>query len=174
MLITNFFSFRHLAFEFRMGDSTVGLIVKETVKILWDVLQPMQMPPPTAEKFKKIAQEYQSIWNFPQCLGAIDGKHVRIICPAHSGTISFNYKSHYSVVLQGVADASYKFTIIDVGGYGKQSDGGAFRSSCVFEIMRNRSLDIPPDDCLPSTDISVPCVFIGDEAYPLLDNLLKS
>jgi hypothetical protein len=48
------------------------------------------MPPPTAEKFKKIAEEYQSIWNFPQCLGAIDRKHVRIICPAHSGTKYFN------------------------------------------------------------------------------------
>jgi hypothetical protein len=41
-------------------------------------------------------------------------------------------------------------------------------------MMRNRSLDIPPDDCLPSTDISVPYVVIGDEAYPLLGNLLKS
>jgi hypothetical protein len=63
------------------------------------------MPPPTAEKFKKIADEYQSIWNFPQRLGAIDGKHVRIICQAHSGTMYYNYKSHYSIVLQGVADA---------------------------------------------------------------------
>jgi hypothetical protein len=156
-----------------MGNSTVGLIVKETVKILWDVLQPLHMPQPTADKFKKIAEEYQSIWNFPQCLGAIDGKHVRIICPAHSGTMYFNYKSYYSVVLQRVADTSYKFTIIDVGGYGKQSDGGTFRSSRMFEMMRNRSLDIPPDDCLPSTGIGVPYVFIGDEAYPLLDNLLK-
>jgi hypothetical protein len=43
----------------------------------------------------------------------------------------------------------------------------------MFAIMRNRSLDIPPDDCLPSTDISVSYVIIGDEAYPLLDNLLK-
>jgi hypothetical protein len=124
-----------------MGDSTVGLIVKETVHILWDVLQPLHMPPPTAEKFKKISDEYQSIWYFPQCLGAIDGKHVRIICLAHSGTMYFDYKPHYSIVLQGVANASYKFTIID--GYGKQSDGGTLRSSRMFETMRNRSLDIP-------------------------------
>ena len=146
--------------------------MKEILQILWDVLQPLHMPPPTAETFKKIAEEYQSIWNFPQCLGAIDGQHVRIICPAHSGTMYFSYKSYYWIVLQGVADASYKFTIVDVG-YGKQSDGGTLHPSRMFERMRNRSLNILPDDCLPSTDISVPYVFIGDEAYPLLDNLLK-
>jgi hypothetical protein len=131
------------------------------------------MPPPTAEKFKKIAEEYHSIWNFPQCLGAIDGKHVRIICPAHSGTMYFNYKSYYSIVLQGVADATYKCTIIDVGGYGKQSDGGTFSPSVMFEMMKNKSLNIPLDGCLPSTIISVPYVFIGDEAYLLLDNVFK-
>jgi hypothetical protein len=130
------------------------------------------MPLPTAETFKKIAEEYQSIWNFPQCLGAIDGQHVRIICPTHSGTMYFSYKSYYSIVLQRVADASYKFTIVDVG-YGKQSDRGTLRPSRVFERMRNRSLNIPPDDCLLPTDISVPYVFVGDEPYPLLDNLLK-
>jgi hypothetical protein len=100
--------------------TTVGLLVKETVQILWDVLQPLHMPLPTADKFKKLAEEYQSFWNFPQCLGAIDGKHVRIICPAHSGIMYFSYKSYYSIVLQGVADAAYKLTIIDDGGYSKQ------------------------------------------------------
>jgi hypothetical protein len=103
-----------------MGDFTVGLIVKETVHILWHVLQPLHMPPPTVLKFKKIADQYDSIWNVPQCLGAIDIKNVRIICPTHSGTLYFNYRPYFSVVLQGVAHASYKFTIIDVGGYGKQ------------------------------------------------------
>jgi hypothetical protein len=131
------------------------------------------MPPPTIKKLKKTAQEYHSIWNFPQCLGATDGKHVRIICPAHSGTMYLNYKSYYSTVLQGVADATYKFTIIDVGGYGKKSDGATFSSSVMFEIMKNKGLNIPPDGCLPSTNSSVPYVFIGDEVYPLQDNVLR-
>jgi hypothetical protein len=43
----------------------------------------------------------------------------------------------------------------------------------MFEIMKNNSLNIPPDGCLLSTNISVPYVFIGDEAYPLLDNVFK-
>lgn len=37
--------------------------------------------------------------------GAMDGKHVRIKCPLNSGTMFFNYKRFFSVVLQAVADS---------------------------------------------------------------------
>ncbi|KAJ8911200.1 hypothetical protein NQ315_004420 [Exocentrus adspersus] len=43
----------------------------------------------------------------------------------------------------------------------------------VEAIWISGRLNIPPDDVLPSTAIIVPHVFIGDEAYPLLKNLLK-
>ena len=166
-------SFRHLAFEFRMGDSTVSLVLKETAQILRDILQSLNMPQPTVVQFKKTAAKYHSNWNFPQCLGAIDGNHVCIICLAHAGTKYFNYKSYYSILLLEEADATYEFTIIDVGDYEMHSDGDTFRSSRVFQMVRNKNLNIPPDECLPYATISVPYVFVADEGYPLLDNSLK-
>jgi hypothetical protein len=45
-------SFRTLAFSFRMGDTTVGRIVKETVETLWEELHPLHMPLPTTESLK--------------------------------------------------------------------------------------------------------------------------
>lgn len=63
-------------------------------------------------------------------------------------------------------------TIIEVGGYGKQSDGGTFRLSALFHSLQNGTLNVPPDNALPSTNIIMPYVFIGDEAYPLMRNLL--
>lgn len=60
-----------------------------------------------------------------------------------------------------------------MGGYGKQSDGGTFRSSPLFQLLESKRLNIPEDDALPSTTITVPYVCIGDEAYPLLNNLMK-
>jgi hypothetical protein len=72
-----------------------------------------------------------------------------------------------------VVDAAYKFTITDVGWYGKLSDGRRFCFSCTFDTTRNKSRNILPDKCLPSTNISLPFVCIGDEAYPLFANLLK-
>lgn len=80
------------------------------------------MPVPTEKSFKSIAEEFYNTWNFPNCLGSIDGKHIRIQCPYNSGSMYFNYKKFFSIVLQAVADARYKFITVDVGGYGKQSD----------------------------------------------------
>lgn len=156
-----------------MGASTVSLIVHETVDAIWEIFQPIHMPVPTENMFKKIAKEFYEKWNFPNCLGAIDGKHIRVKCPAHSGSMFYNYKNFFSIVLQAVADANYKFITIEVGGFGKQSDGGTFRSSSLFNLIENKQLNIPADTPLPSTEIMVPHVFIGDEAYPLLHYLLK-
>lgn len=33
---------------------------------------------PTEEMWKHIADDFYTIWNFPNCLGAIDGKHITI------------------------------------------------------------------------------------------------
>lgn len=79
----------------------------------------------------------------------------------------------FSIVLQAVADANYKFITIDVGGYGKQSDGDTFRSSSLFYLMENDQLNIPSGAVLPNSEIVAPYVFIGDEAHPLLKHLMK-
>lgn len=156
-----------------MGVSTVAAIVKKTVEFLWEVLQPKHMPVPNEETFLNIAKDHHNIWKFPNCIGVIDGKHVRIVCPAHSGTMYYNYKSFYSIVLQGLVDANYKFSVIDVGGYGKPSDGGTFRASQLFKLIHSNELNIPQNYVLPGSNTTMPFVFIADEAYPLMPNLLK-
>lgn len=166
-------SFRSLAFSFRMGVTTVSKIIAEVVQVIWEVLQPQHMKIPDENDFKRIADDFYKLWNFPNCMGTIDGKHVKIFCPEHSGSMYFNYKKHFSIVLQGLVDANYKFTSIDVGNYGKQSDGGTFRSSGLFLKLSTGELKIPNDKPLPNSNITVPYVIIGDEAYPLLPHLMK-
>lgn len=41
------------------------------------------------------------------------------------------------------------------------------------ECIRNKFFDLPPPKILPNTNIQAPHVFLGDEAFPLLTNLLK-
>jgi len=47
--------------------------------------------------------------------------------------------------LQDVADADKKFRTVEVGGRGKQSDGGTFCGSTLFRLLVN----VPPPQALP-------------------------
>ena len=61
-------------------------IIHEVCDAIWDVLQPLEMAPPTEKDWQRIEKEFYELWNFPNCLGAADGKHVVITAPAKSGS----------------------------------------------------------------------------------------
>nr|CAH7754472.1 unnamed protein product [Callosobruchus chinensis] len=156
-----------------MGASTVGKIIKEVCAALWEVFQPLHMKQPTTADFLRISEEYNRLWDFPNCIGALDGKHIRIKYPSHSGSMFFNYKHYFSIVLQGLVDDHYRFISIDVGGYGKQSDGATFQASKLSKLLEKNKLGIPKEKKLPNFNHKLPHVFIADEAYPLKENLMK-
>ncbi|CAN7941128.1 unnamed protein product, partial [Ixodes pacificus] len=70
-------------------------------------------------------------------------------------------------------DATYKFTLVDVGQPGRFSDGGVFRESEMGRSMLSGELGLPPAGLLPQTKTRLPFVFVGDEAFPLLPNLMR-
>ena len=79
-----------IAFNFRVGRSTVCKIIAETLQALYEVLEPVYMKPPASHiEWLKIAKEYEELWNFPMCIGSLDGKHVVIEAPPNSGSDFF-------------------------------------------------------------------------------------
>ncbi|XP_010783305.1 uncharacterized protein [Notothenia coriiceps] len=98
-------SYKTIAFSYRVGHSTVAVIVREVAGAIWTALVEETMPVPQMEDWRAIAAGFQERWNFPNCVGAIDGKHVVIQAPANSGSLYFNYKSTHSLVLLAVVDA---------------------------------------------------------------------
>lgn len=132
----------------------------------------MQLPT-SAKEWIKTAKEFENAWNFPHCLGAIDGKHIVIQSPQHSGTEFYNYKGTYSIVLLAVADANYCFTYVDVGCQGRISDGGVFRNSSFFHKLENKQLNLPQDASLPNQNNPIPYAFEADDAFALTVNMMK-
>ncbi|KAH7945704.1 hypothetical protein HPB49_014342 [Dermacentor silvarum] len=47
---------------------------------------------PDAAAWLRTAEGFGRTWQFPNCIGAVDGKHVHIKRPKNSGTMYFNYK----------------------------------------------------------------------------------
>lgn len=120
-----------------------------------------------------VAKKYEQVWNFPHCIGAVDGKHVQLQAPISSGTDFFNYKKTFSIVLMAVVDADYNFLYADVGCQGRISDGGVFRNTSLFKQLEEQNLEIPPAEKLFGREKTVPYVFVADQAFPLKQNVLR-
>ncbi|KAM6922840.1 uncharacterized protein PEZ65_011133 [Lycodopsis pacificus] len=159
-------SFRTIANSFCVGVSTVSSIVPDVARAIWDCLVEEFMAVPTTEEWRSIAVQFEERWNFPLCCGALDGKHVLLKAPANSGSQFFNYKGTFSLVLLAVVDAKYCFRLIDVGGYGRTSDGGSLANS--GQALKSGTLQLPADH-----QGLQPHVFVADEAFPLRKNLMR-
>ena len=143
-------SFKTVALLFRMGESTVRKIVYDTCQALWDNMSSDYLrTPTTAEEWIKIAESFESNWNFPHCVGAIDGKHCAIQAPPLSGSEYFNYKRNFSIVLMAACDANYKFTYVDAGTSGRWSDGGTFDHCSLNAQLSAGDLNLPHAKPLP-------------------------
>lgn len=131
------------------------------------------MPTPCREQWEKVEEKFATLWHYPNCVGAMDGKHVVFEKPSNTGSLHYNYKKEFSIVLLAVVDAEYRFITVDVGAYGKNSDGGIFRASKVGEGLINGRLDLPPEKVLPRTNCILPHVIVADAAFPLLENVMR-
>jgi hypothetical protein len=148
-------------------------VIPEVCKAIYKALQPPYLPNPSAEALEQISKDFGSKWQIPNCIGALDGKHIKVQCPPNSGLESFCYKKHFSVVLLAMCDADYRFTIIDVGSPGRNSDGGVFNNSNFGKAIQNLSFPFPPDSVLPKSKVKLPNVIVADEAFPLRANIMR-
>lgn len=167
-------SFVSLSLYFERGETTVGEIVKQTTKVIWDVLNETYMPVPTSEGWKQIADRFETLWNLPNCVGALDGKHIRIEKFPNTGSENFNYKHFHSTVLLACCDADGFFTIIEPGYAGRNSDGGIFSASAMKYWMNNNALNIPSPSPLRYDEHKrpFPYYFVGDEAFSQTKNIM--
>lgn len=131
------------------------------------------MPSPSENDFKHFEQDFWQKWNIPNCVGGIDGKHVRIRALKNSGSLFFNYKDYFSIVMLAIVDANCKFIAVDVGAYGKESDNGIFQKSTMGQKIATNRFNIPPPKHLPGTTVVLPHFLIGDEAFALSCYMMK-
>ena len=132
------------------------------------------------EKWLLVAKEFEEKWQFPNCVGAIDGKHVPLINPFNSGSTYLSCKSFFSIVLLALVDAEHKFLYVNVGCQCRISDGGVFKNSELYHLLVNGEINLPDSRQLPDLsslndsflvesnhESEVPYIVVADDAFPL-------
>eukprot|EP00064_Thunnus_orientalis_P004929 superscaffoldBa00000469_g4942 len=150
----------------------MGKTLRETCDQICLQLKNKYMPAPTEEIWKYMARRVIERWNFTNCLGALDGKHVRIEAPANTGSLFFNYEGTFATVLLTL---DHRFLAIDVGSYGGNSDRGIYADSTLGQALQRGTLNAPHPLELPSAPElgKVDHVIVVEEAFPMKSYLLQ-
>ncbi|XP_071054141.1 uncharacterized protein [Onthophagus taurus] len=171
--LTSGLTYEGLKFETAIPAQTLGKIIIETCDAIIKVLKKYIKLPQSENEWRAVSKDFETKWNFPLCLGPIDGKHIHIFKPPGTGSYYFNYKHSFSIVLMGIVNANYEFLMVDVGANGRVSDAGVFSNTFFYKKLVEKNLGLPEPENLPLTNTKVPYVFVGDDAFPLLENLMK-
>ena len=126
--------------------------------------------------------EHLQVLTISECFGAMDGKHIAIFKIPGSGSLFYNYKGFFSVVLLALEKHNYQFFYVNVGCQGRISDGGVLKSSDLYHGIQSSSFNIPNPTPLPKTgDLcwdedeypDIPYMIVGDEAFQLANYMMK-
>ena len=103
--------------------------------------------PSSTEEWLEIAEKFSERWQFPNCLGVIDGKHNVMQPPPEAGSYLYNYKHTHSIVLLAAAAPDYECIYADVGTNGR--DGGVWNKCSLSKAIDNGDICLPRAKCLP-------------------------
>lgn len=161
--------------SYRLGLSTISGVIKDVCAEIWQSLHTKYFLIYTENNWNSISHGFEKNTNFPNCLGAIDGKHIKIFSPPRSGSLYYNYKNFFfSIVLLAVCDSNYCFSCIDIGSHKKNCDSTIFKRSSFYKLLQSGELNVPTPKFLPNeSNTEMQFVFVADEAFELSETVLK-
>ena len=166
--------YSRLQYDTRIHENTLGLIIPEVCSAIYESLRDEFLKTPTTpDEWLKVAVEFERTWNFPNCIGAVDGKHVQIKPPPGSGSYYYNYKGFHSIVLLAIANANYEIIYANIGSNGRVSDGGVWANCDLQQRLESGTAGVPGLKNLPGSSVKAPHVLVADEAFPLKTYLMK-
>ena len=164
--------YRTISHLFGIGRSTACEIVHEVTHAITQTLLPRYIQLPQGQDLDDVIREFESMKQFPQVGGALDGCHIPIIAPEEHPEDYHNRKGWHSIILQAVVDHNYCFTDVMVGWPGRVHDARVLANSSLYARGQAETI-FPQDKTQVINGVQVPVVIIGDAAYPLLEWLMK-
>ncbi|KAL0868281.1 hypothetical protein ABMA27_007811 [Loxostege sticticalis] len=129
---------------YRVERSTISIFLPEVCEAIYNALKDY-IRIPSREDWIRIEHGFRTKWNFPGCIGALDGKHINT-----------------GIILLALVDDDYCFSYVNVGTNGRASDGGVYQKSNLAHALENNTLNLPDQS-----------VIVADAAFPLKSYLMK-
>ncbi|XP_052814020.1 putative nuclease HARBI1 [Mya arenaria] len=159
----NLESIRSISDRFNITRSSVYKCTRKFCRTILSYLTPKFIRWPTLSGPDILLKVRSGFSSLPGCVGVIDSTHIPIKSPHEDEGSYINRKGFHSLILQGICDDKRKFTDVFCGCTGRCHDATVLRSAPIYEeISKNKEKYIP--------EISY---IIGDQAYPLLNWLMK-
>ncbi|GBP47120.1 hypothetical protein EVAR_96077_1 [Eumeta japonica] len=160
-------SFSAVGAAFKVGTSTVSIIVRLTCQAIIDVLSATEMQPLLEEDYKRIAEDFHKVTGFPMCLGAIGARRIR--------TVTARNKLVECPTFFFVSNSGYYITAVD---FAPRSDD----SSGILVLKSNEDLLTRLKKNIPKKQTSLnvedpieklPYVFVANDTFKLMPDLMK-
>ncbi|XP_018372309.1 PREDICTED: uncharacterized protein LOC108766873, partial [Trachymyrmex cornetzi] len=71
-----------------------------------------------------------------------------------------------------ICDSNYIVRFVDIGAYGRRSDGGIFKDSTIGKAFDKGDMNVPQPTAISNSFVLLYCI-VGDEAFPLKPYLLR-
>jgi hypothetical protein len=91
-------------------------------------LKAIEISEKTQDDWVNIANNFRGRTQFPNCMGAVDGKHVRMKMPFGSRSLLY-YNKHVSILLLALVDADCCLIAVAIVANGDSSESNVFKNS---------------------------------------------
>lgn len=164
---------RKTANTFGLSRASMSVVVRKVCKAISEQLGPqlIKLPKTEAEVMEKV-NLFSTRYDFPQCLGAVDGTHVEIKQPSDNATDYINRKSRFTINVQACCDCDCLFMDVVVKWPGSVHDARVFTNSSLNTKFKNGDIPTCPKRIVAGMD-PVQVFILGDPAYPLLPYVMK-
>ncbi|XP_069622611.1 uncharacterized protein [Ranitomeya imitator] len=167
-------SFSDLHLHFLVGRSTISTIVHSTCQQIWTQLKNTVMPETTEQQWLQIVEGFYANSQFPNCLGALGGKRIRVKWPPLCAPQYHNSELFFSVLVLGLVDSNYRFITISIQSCESSNDSQISTTSIMGQQLLVNPRAIPqPRVLLGSSGPPAPFVIVADEAFDMSNHVLR-
>ena len=164
---------RKVSNSFDLGKATVSQVIHRVTSAISEKLGLKNIVlPKTKEEVEEHVRNFYNRYGFPQCVGAVDGTHIKIKRPVDNPTDYVNRKGDFTLNCQETVGCNYCFIDVLIKWPGSVHNAWMFGNSALNGMFRDGT--IPKyQRTIVEGEPAVPVCILGDLAYPLLPFLMK-